>query len=249
MRRIALLSSVTVFAAGLTLAPALGAPPPDSAEKVLSECGSNVPPELIDTCLERARVLDEAEPSPALESLEARLQQQAQIGGRPSQSNYGRGGHGGSDASGPPSNIAPGRPHELPPPRGYDPSGERSGSHSNDQPPAHISGGSGHQAPPPDSGPPPDQGPPSDADMPPPSGYGPDDQGPPSDADMPPPDDQGPPPPDDRIPPPDRDARPYDRVPPPGAYDQGPPDSRGPRDDDFTPDEPPVDDAGPPYPR
>ena len=276
MKRAVLFSSVACVLAGMA-APVLAAPAVDSADKVLSECGSNVPPELIDSCLERARVLDEAEPSPALESLEARLEQQEKVGGKPAHAyaapsdgggapppgsgSYGNGSYGGDAygsghaASGSPRDIAPGHPRALPPPQGYDRSGERSGSAPreesprDDGPPPDNS--TNYGAPPPDADMPPDSGPPPDADMPPPN-YGPGDQGPPPDADMPPPEDRAPPPPRH-----DRDAHPYNPTPQePDNYDRGGPDEddvvpdeRGPRDDDFDRDEPPVDDSGPPYPR
>ena len=44
---------------------------------VLSDCGaSNLPMSSVDACLERVRVIDETSPSPELQSLEARLEEQ-----------------------------------------------------------------------------------------------------------------------------------------------------------------------------
>jgi hypothetical protein len=49
----------------------------DDASTVLSDCGAaGLPASQIDSCLERVRVLDETDPSPQLQSLEARLEQQ-----------------------------------------------------------------------------------------------------------------------------------------------------------------------------
>lgn len=48
----------------------------DTAGAVLADCGSSdLPVSAIDSCLERVRVLDETDPSPQLQSLEAQLEQ------------------------------------------------------------------------------------------------------------------------------------------------------------------------------
>jgi hypothetical protein len=52
---------------------------PDSADAVLADCGgAALPRSAVDSCLERARVLDETSPSPQLQSLEAQLSRQAE---------------------------------------------------------------------------------------------------------------------------------------------------------------------------
>jgi len=72
MSRIAL----PVFAALLIAGTAYAAQAPDSAASVLKDCSAdNLPPDTVDACLERARVLDESSPTPALQSLEVKLSQ------------------------------------------------------------------------------------------------------------------------------------------------------------------------------
>lgn len=50
----------------------------DQASTVVADCGAaDLPDSQVDSCLERARVLDETNPSPELQSLEAQLEQRA----------------------------------------------------------------------------------------------------------------------------------------------------------------------------
>lgn len=72
MLRIAMPSFVALLVAGTAYA----AQAPDSADSVLRDCSAqSLAPEKIDSCLERARVLDESSPNPALQSLEVKLSQ------------------------------------------------------------------------------------------------------------------------------------------------------------------------------
>jgi hypothetical protein len=72
MSRIAL----PIFAALLIAGTAYASQAPDSAASVLKDCSAdNLPPDTVDACLERARVLDESSPTPALQSLEVKLSQ------------------------------------------------------------------------------------------------------------------------------------------------------------------------------
>ena len=67
----------------------------DQAAALLSECSvPDLPAEAVDSCLERVRVLDETSPSPALQSLEARLDEQ-------------KSGKQTSGANGPPRALQP----------------------------------------------------------------------------------------------------------------------------------------------
>jgi hypothetical protein len=73
----------------------------DSASSVLADCGApDLAASVVDSCLERARVLDETDPSPQLESLEAALEARAGKGqpappGQPAD----------AQASGPPAEL------------------------------------------------------------------------------------------------------------------------------------------------
>jgi hypothetical protein len=68
--------AIPSFAALLIAGSAYAAPAPDSADSVLKDCGAaSLPPDQVDSCLERTRVLDETNPSPALQSLEVKLSQ------------------------------------------------------------------------------------------------------------------------------------------------------------------------------
>jgi hypothetical protein len=68
--------AVPAFAALLVAGSAYAATAPDSAESVLHDCNvASLPSEQVDSCLERVRVLDETNPSPALQSLEVKLSQ------------------------------------------------------------------------------------------------------------------------------------------------------------------------------
>ena len=50
----------------------------DSFDSVMADCGGSIPPRVVDSCLERVRVLDETNPSPQLQSLEAQLSRRAE---------------------------------------------------------------------------------------------------------------------------------------------------------------------------
>jgi hypothetical protein len=76
-----ILRSCTCASLALLLS-AVAAPPAfaaeDQASAVVADCGAaDLPDSQVDTCLERARVLDETDPSPQLQSLEAQLEQRA----------------------------------------------------------------------------------------------------------------------------------------------------------------------------
>jgi hypothetical protein len=156
-------------------APAAAAPGDDTPAEVMRDCGGDsLPRDEVSSCLERARVLDQSNPSAELQSLEARLEQR--IGNSPDD-----------------ENAAP------PPPR-YD----RDNADNEDQPPPDDEMGPDDQGPPveeygPDDRQPPDAGT-WDDDEPPiddgEDGY--DNSQPDQDYDAPDaPDDGGGPPPDD----------------------------------------------------
>ncbi|HSZ73920.1 MAG TPA: hypothetical protein VK779_03795 [Rhizomicrobium sp.] len=72
MSRTASLSIAAMLVAGAAYA----APAPDSAASVLHDCSADsLPPDQVDSCLERTRVLDESNPDPKLQSLEVKLSQ------------------------------------------------------------------------------------------------------------------------------------------------------------------------------
>ena len=185
MRHTAFWSWSPVLLAGLLSLPACGQQ--DSPEAVAAECSGPIPREKVDDCLERARVIDETNPSAPLQSLEAQLELRAR--------------HHEMAQGGPPPGYGPPPQQAYGPPRGL---GPQQGDESNQPPPGyedqmpHDQGGPLPDEPPPDMhmG---DQAPPPEG----PSG----DMAPPSDETGPgevmPPEDnaQGPPP--DNTPPPD----------------------------------------------
>lgn len=57
---------------------AYGAEDDSDLKTLLAECGVNVAASDIDSCLERARVMGEADPSPKLQTLTAKLERQAE---------------------------------------------------------------------------------------------------------------------------------------------------------------------------
>ena len=74
MRIVGPASLAALLCAGL---PAAAAAAHSEIAAVFSDCGaSNLPRSVVDACLERVRVLDETSPSPELQSLEARLEEQ-----------------------------------------------------------------------------------------------------------------------------------------------------------------------------
>jgi hypothetical protein len=191
MTRTAFWPSSAVLLLGLLALPACAQQ--DSPEAVVADCSGPIPREKVDSCLERARVLDETNPSPQMQSLEAQLELRERH-------------HDMAQGAPPPSSDGsyqgptPGYGQDQGPPPGYG---------DNQPPPPPQDYGSGNQMPSDQAtrqyeGPPPDdrmndQSPPVEGptgDMAPPS----DQAGP---GDVSPPDDgaQGPPP--DNTPPPD----------------------------------------------
>lgn len=74
MKRILFWPSSTILLLGILVLPACGQ---DTVESVIADCSGHIPREKVDSCLERARVFDETNPSPDLQALEAQLQQRA----------------------------------------------------------------------------------------------------------------------------------------------------------------------------
>jgi hypothetical protein len=162
-------------------APVLAAPGADTVAEVMRDCGGNsLPRDQVSSCLERARVLDLSDPSPELQSLEARLEQRVR-------------NEPGDDA-GPPPSASPGDEPPPPPDEDYDsgngPSGDEMGP--DDRPSPDQDYDQDDQGPPDeDSGP---------SDQPPSAGTWDDDEPPVDDSEDGydyPPEDQAPPPPDD----------------------------------------------------
>jgi hypothetical protein len=74
----------------------------DSASSVLADCGTpDLAASAVDSCLERARVVDETDPSPQLESLEALLEARAE-----KEQPAPLGPPADAQASGPPAELA-----------------------------------------------------------------------------------------------------------------------------------------------
>jgi hypothetical protein len=46
----------------------------DNPDTIVADCSGQIPQEKVDSCLERARVADETDPSPQMQSLEAQLE-------------------------------------------------------------------------------------------------------------------------------------------------------------------------------
>ena len=66
------------------LAPSAFAGDGDDAASIMADCGgSDLPASAVDSCLERARVLDETDPSPQLQSLEAKLEERLTVPANP----------------------------------------------------------------------------------------------------------------------------------------------------------------------
>ena len=183
MVRLGLAGSLTAFLLA-SAAPAYAAAGDDTVAEVMRDCGGNsLPRDLVSSCLERARVLDQSDPSAQLESLEAKLEQQVR--------------RSPSDVASPlpPPNDQMGDDDRGPPQQGYGP--------DNGQPDDEM--GPDDQGPPDQGYGPDDRGPPdaapSDGDEPPiddgEDGY--DNSQPDNSYDQPdaPDDDMGPPPPDD----------------------------------------------------
>jgi hypothetical protein len=184
MKRILFWPSSIILLMGVLVLPACGQQ--DTADAISADCSGHIPREKLDSCLERARVIDETDPSAPLKALEAELEQralhhdEAQNGPPP----------GADQDQGPPP---PGYDPNQPPPPNYSPDDQMQRDEPPDQPPPPDSR-SRDQMPPPegprgDVPPPADQAGPGEV-MPPDEGP----QGPPPD-NTPPPDDsdtQGP---------------------------------------------------------
>lgn len=181
MKRILFWPSSIILLLGVLVLPACGQQ--DTADAISADCSGHIPREKLDSCLERARVIDETDPSAPLKALEAELEQRAL--------------HHDEAQNGPP----PGADQDQgPPPPGYDP---------NQPPPNYSPDDQMQRDEPPDQPPPPDSR--SRDQMPPPEGPRgdvppPADQAGPGEV-MPP--DEGPqgPPPDNTPPPDDSDTQ------------------------------------------
>jgi hypothetical protein len=215
----------------------------DTYESVMADCGGHIPGRMVDSCLERARVLDETMPSQATHQLVADLSARVErIRDHRDEESGGQQAYGGPDGQGygpPPGQGGPpdqnsGEGGYGPPPSqgGYGPPPGQGGY---GPPPGYGDQG----APPPDdhgrydySGPPPSPGGRNDQMAPPPN-YDQDQGASPNDA--PPdystaPDDQPPPGvsnmPDDQPPPAE----------PTGGFDDAPPPPNDTQDDGPAPD-------------
>lgn len=178
----------------VSAAPAVAAPGDDTPAEVMRDCGGDsLPRDEVSSCLERARVLDQSNPSAELQSLEARLEQR--IKSDPEDA-----------APPPPSRYDQGADDDQPPPdenysSGNGQSGDEMGQ--DDQAPPDEDYGPDDQGPPAAHSP--DQSPPDagswDDDEPPvddsEDGYDNSQPDPGYDAPDAPDDDQGPPPDDD----------------------------------------------------
>jgi hypothetical protein len=186
------LTAVLLASAG----PAVAASGDDTPAEVMRDCGGDsLPRDEVSSCLERARVLDQSNPSPQLQSLEARLEQRVKASPED------------ADTPPPPARYDQmGADDDRPPPPDED-SGNGSPDDEmgpNDQPPPDEDTGPDDQGPPDEnSGPdnqPPDAGswdddePPIDDSE---DGYDNSQPDPGYDAPDAPDDDQGPPPDDD----------------------------------------------------
>jgi hypothetical protein len=193
MRRLAFWSSLSVLMVSAAALPACAQQ--DNFDSVMADCGGRIPARVVDSCLERVRVLDETNPSPQLQSLEAQLSRRAE-NIRLRRDDGGPQSYG----NGPPP---PGydQSSQAPPP-GYGPGDQQPPTGSDDQPPSPDNN-AGEPPPPPgydrDQGVSPDEQPPpndqngADDQPPPDDNTGPDDQ-PPHDESTGPGDDGGPPP-------------------------------------------------------
>jgi hypothetical protein len=198
MRRMAFWSSLSAVMLSAAVLPACAQQ--DSFDSVMADCGGSIPPRVVDSCLERVRVLDETNPSPQLQSLEAQLSRRAE---HIHESQDG-GGPGGYGQNGPPQGY--GNDNGQGPPPGYGNQAPQQGYGQNDEGPPP---GYGNQGPPPNGDQ--DQGASSDEQRPPDEQTGPDDQ-PPPDNSTGPGDDGGPPDTDNG---PQSDGPPADEPPPP----------------------------------
>jgi hypothetical protein len=152
MTRLAYLGSLSLVALACAALPACGQQ--DDMQKIVAQCSDPAPADL-DSCIEQVRVLNETDPSPATQQLEAHLiQLQVEEREKPQQADQG-----------------------TPPPA--DDNGVSSYDVSPPTPPtsSDLGGGSTYDAPP--DVPPQDQAPPAEQGNP--SDVGPDDSTPPPD--------------------------------------------------------------------
>jgi hypothetical protein len=224
MRRVALLSSLGLVILGTLPACAQQ----DTYESVMADCGGHIPGRMVDSCLERARVLNETLPSPQTQQLVADLSARAQHMRDRHDDQGGQQGYGGPNGQGygpPPAQDGYGPPpgQGYGPPPGYDSQGQGDNG-PNDQAPPPDRGRYDYQGPPPSAGPPDQMGPPP--------GYDQDRGASPGDA---PPDQSGA---ADDTPPPDYSNAPDDTPPPEGnsGYDDGGPPPNDSQDDGPPPD-------------
>jgi hypothetical protein len=207
MSRLGFAGSLTALLLASAM-PAAAAPADDTAAEVLRDCGGNsLPRDQVSSCLERARIVDQSNPSPAIQSLEAKLEQRVRA-----ETDEGV-------APAPPLGNQAGNDDRDSQDQGYDP--------DDNGPPDEDLGPGDHGQSDEDMSPD-DQGPP-DEDS------GPDDQGPP-DQDMGPDDrgSQSAAPDDDDEPPVDDGEDGYDNSQPDNSYDtpDAPDEDQGPPPDD-----------------
>ena len=186
MRRLAFWSSLIALLFTAAALPACAQQ--DSLDSVMADCGGAIPPRLVDSCLERVRVLDETNPSPQLQSLEAQLSRRTDRI-RTDEGAPQAYGNAGPDNQAPPPGY--GSNDQAPPPQGGDlgapPQGfdQDHGASPDDQRPPDENTGPDDQPPPDESTGPGDDGGPPDMSN------GPTSDGPPAD-NPPPPDDSSP---------------------------------------------------------
>lgn len=143
MARLAVMGSIALISLACATLPACGQQ--DETQRILTEC-SDPPPNAVDSCLERARVQDETDPSPEMQKLVANLiRQQVEARNRP------------QDLT-----PLPPMPSDGSDPNGYD-------APPTPPPSSDLDGGSTYDAPPDassqDDAPPAEQGDPADADQ------------------------------------------------------------------------------------
>jgi hypothetical protein len=255
MRRVALATSLGI----VLLGPLPACAQQDTYQSIMADCGGRIPARMVDSCLERVRVLDETSPSRDLQQLEADLSSRAERirENRDTDGGYGQQpGYGGQQQGGgygpPPDNG--GQQGYGPPPGyggnqqggGYDQDGAPSSGYGDQQGPPGGNGNDqggdngygpppgapnyGNQSPP-NSGPPEPMPPGYDQDQ----GASPQDGAPPDESNgpdsQPMPDQSGGP--DDMPPPADNTSPNYDPGPP--NIDPGPDDGPPPRPSDNGP--------------
>lgn len=191
MRRLGFAGSLSAFLLASAM-PVAAAPGDDTAAEVMRDCGGDsLPRDQVSSCLERARVVDQDNPSAAMESLEAKLEQRV------------RNEPATSPTPLPPPGDQMGQGSEGPQDQGY---GSDNGRDDEDTGPSDRGSddedmGPDDQGPPDEDSGPDDQGPPD-------QGMGPDDRGSQSAA-----------PDDDDEPPVDDGEDGYDNSQPDNSYD------------------------------